>query len=295
MRWHKISFGVLTIVLQFAVFKTFAADNIGVRYFGQSPDAVVGALPYGNNEASGRYVDADDVKIYYEVYGEGEPLVVLHGGGLGCTFEMGRFIDVFKDDFKVIAPSTRGHGRSGIGTKPITYLQKADDMMAVINEVTDRPVTILGFSDGAYTAYKIAASYPDKVVKIIAIGAGEIIPGLRTIPSYTLDDFKALDPDFIAHKTALCPEPEKLQSYLDEYYAFFNREKISKELFSNIHCPVLIMAGELDPNAPLDTVINAYKMIPNSQIAIIPGASHAVFMDNFDAVMSCIKPFLNQE
>lgn len=242
----------------------FPAYSQNVHYFGQTDQDIVSTIPYGNNAVAGHTVQSDDAKIYYEVYGKGEPVLVLHGGGVGCTYEMGRFIDELSKDHLVIAPSTRGQGKSEIGMKPITYDQKAEDMMAAVNQVTKKPMVILGFSDGAYTAYKIAAMYPDRVKKVVAIGAGENIPALRKIPMNTLADFAAFDKRFIDEKVALCPEPEKLPDFLNRYFTFFNNERISKELFNSIRCPVLVIAGELDPNAPLDTVINAYKMIPNS-------------------------------
>lgn len=264
------------------------------HFFYQQPSDYVSSIPYGNNVKVGKYVQADDAKIYYEVYGKGEPFLVLHGGGVGVTYEMGQFIDKLSTKYMVIAPSTRGQGKSEIGTKPITYERKAADIMAVVNAITDKPFTILGFSDGAYTAYKIASMYPNRVKKIIAIGAGENVPGLRKIPQSTLDDMAKIDPVFIKEKIALCPEPEKLQAFLNKYYEFFSNELISKELFNSIKCPVLVVAGELDKNAPLDTVINAYKMIPNAQLAIIANAPHQVFITNFDAVWANIEPFLKE-
>ncbi len=271
---------------------SFPAYSQGVHYFGQTDQDTVSQVPYGNNAAAGHFVKADDARIYYEVYGKGEPVLVLHGGGVGCTYEMGRFIDELSKDHLVIAPSTRGHGKSEIGVKPITYVQKAEDMMAAVNQVTKKPMVILGFSDGAYTAYKIAAMYPDRVRKIVAIGAGENVPGLRKIPMAKLADFAALDKRFIDEKVALCPEPDKLQDYLDRYFAFFNQETISKVLFNSIKCPVLLIAGEKDANAPLDTVISAYKMMPNVQLAIIANAPHQAFITHFEAVWANVKPFL---
>lgn len=67
----------------------------------------------------------------------------------------------------------------------------------------------------------------------------------------------------------------------------------SKELFSTIKCPVLLISGELDRNAPLPTIINAYNMIPKSQLSIIPNTGHVVFMENFTAVWASVAPFLN--
>ena len=198
-----------------------------MHYFMQGKDDIVSKIPYGNNQSAAHYVQADDAKIYYEVYGQGSPLVVLHGGGVGCTYEMCRFIDELSKNYLVIAPSQRGHGKSEIGTKKVTYEQKANDIMAVVNDVTKDPIIICGFSDGAYASYKIASMYPDRVKKIIAIGAGEIVPGLRKIPLNKLEDYSKIDANFIKEKISLCPEPEKLQGFLDDNLSFYNNKKIS--------------------------------------------------------------------
>jgi pimeloyl-ACP methyl ester carboxylesterase len=88
------------------------------------------------------------------------------------------------------------------------------------------------------------------------------------------------------------PEPERLQEYWTKMAFFYNHMKASKELFASLHCPVVVMAGERDMNAPLATVISAYQMIPNSQLSIIPNAPHPVFLANFPAVWASILPFL---
>ena len=118
-----------------------------LRYFMQSAPASAYAIQYGNNPKAGHYVNAGDAKIYYEVYGKGKPIVILHGGIFGSTYEMAQFIDSLSKKYKVIAVSTRGHGKSELGTEPITYEQKANDVMAVINAVTKDSVIVLGFSD----------------------------------------------------------------------------------------------------------------------------------------------------
>ncbi|MNQ98704.1 2-hydroxy-6-oxononadienedioate/2-hydroxy-6-oxononatrienedioate hydrolase [compost metagenome] len=165
--------------------------------------------------------------------------------------------------------------------------------MAVVNAVTKDSVTILGFSDGAYTAYKVASMYPERVKKMIAIGAGEQIPGLRKVV-FSGEAFD-LKNEFWKKKLALMPEPERLEEFWINMANFYNTMTASKELFSTIKCPVLLMAGEMDRNAPLSTVINAYNMIARSQLSIIPNTGHVVFMENFPAVWESIVPFLNQK
>ncbi|MGZ5254258.1 MAG: alpha/beta fold hydrolase [Flavitalea sp.] len=90
------------------------------------------------------------------------------------------------------------------------------------------------------------------------------------------------------------PEPQKFDQWLTTMNRYYNSVSIGKETFSLIKCPVLVMAGELDQNAPLKTVIAAYEMIPHAQLSIIPAAPHPVFLSNFPAVWASILPFLKQ-
>lgn len=248
---------------------------------------VYGQIPYGNNPDAGHYVQAGDAKLYYEIYGSGEPIVLLHGGIMGSIDEMADFIENLKPDYQVIAMATRGHTKSEIGSEKITYELKANDVMAVVNAVTKGSVSLLGFSDGAYTGYKVASMYPERVKKLIAIGAGEQIPGLRKVVFN-----RKPEGDFWEQKLALMPEPERIEEFWKDMEDFYNTMEASKELFMSIQCPVLVMAGELDRNAPLPTVINAYNMIPDSQLSIVPNTGHVVFMQNFDAVWTSMVPFL---
>ncbi|MCK6694440.1 MAG: alpha/beta hydrolase [Thermoanaerobaculia bacterium] len=146
-------------------------------------------------------------------------------------------------------------------------------------------------SDGAYTGFKVASMYPSRVKKLIAIGAGEQVPGLRKVILDTKEAFK-LDAAYWKQQLALMPEPERWQEYWTKMAGLYNTMTVSKELFNSIKCPVLLMAGELDRNAPLPTVISAYNMIPNSQLSIIPNTGHVVFLENFPAVWASIIPFL---
>ncbi|OOQ57289.1 alpha/beta fold hydrolase [Mucilaginibacter pedocola] len=263
------------------------------RHFMQVTTPSAGGIPYGNNPAAGKYANAGDAKIYYEVYGKGEPFVVLHGGVYGSMQEMGRFIDSLATRYRVIAVGTRGHGKSEIGRLPVTAELKANDIIAVINAETRDSVNILGFSDGAYTGYIVAGMYPQRVKKLIAVGAGEQTPGLRKVILDTKTAFKA-DSAYWKQQLALMPQPGRLQVYWDNLADFYNSMEISKKQFAIIKCPVLVMAGERDQNAPLATIIAAYQMIPNSQLSIIPNAPHPVFLVNFPAVWDSIVPFLNK-
>jgi pimeloyl-ACP methyl ester carboxylesterase len=265
-----------------------------LRHFMQVTASSLNEIPYGANAKAGQYVQAGDAKIYYEVYGKGKPIVILHGGIFGSTYEMFQLIDSLKKSYQVIAVSTRGHGKSELGTEPITYEQKANDIMAVINAVTKDSITILGFSDGAYAGYNIASMYPQKVKKLIAIGATEIYPGLR---DFTFDAKQGVtfDTAYWNQQFKLMPEPKRLQEMFTKLGNMYNQLTLDKAFFETIKCPTLVMAGDRDAGNPPQRVVHTAQMIPHSVVGIIPNCTHGVFLENFNAVWACVKPFLSNK
>ena len=284
---------IIFILLTFSSFLAFSQSPKTLRHFMQVSPSKAGATPYGNNPKAGHYLNTGDAKIYYEVYGKGKPIVVLHGGVFGSTYEMAQFIDSLSKKYQVIAISTRGHGKSEAGSEKPDYERKAKDVNAIIGHVTKDSAVVLGFSDGAYTGYYLAGRYPEKVKNLIAIGAGEWKQGSRTI-NVTRESAFAMDSLYWKQQLALMPEPQKLDQWFSTTRQYYNSVTIGKEILSRIHCPVLVMAGERDENAPLKTVLSAYDLIPNAQLGIIPNAPHPVFLVNFPAVWACIVPFLKQ-
>ena len=268
------------------------AENL--RYFMQPESVTVSSVPYGDNARAGNYVQADDARIYYEVYGDGKPVFVFHGGGVGFAYEMGQFIDALRNDYKVVSVSTRGHGHSEIGKNPLSFEQKANDMFAVMREVTDQPAIIIGFSDGAYTAYKVAAMYPEAVERVIAIGAGSLRKGFFH-GEMPLSGLEAMDKAFIAQQKAIRPEPERWQEFLNDYMKFWENMEVTAELFGQIHCPVLLIAGDEDDHAPVATVLEAHQLIKNSRLFIVPKAWHDAFHENFALVWEVVRPFIYTE
>jgi pimeloyl-ACP methyl ester carboxylesterase len=115
--------------------------------------AMAQTIEYGNNRGTGNYLKMkDSTRIYYEVYGSGKPLVLLHGGLYGDISEYGKLIPALAKQFMVIAIGTRGHAKSEIGRKPYTYHMMAEDAYAIIRYVTKDSILLLGFSDGAVQA-----------------------------------------------------------------------------------------------------------------------------------------------
>ena len=263
-----------------------------MRYFMQG-DTAGSPTPYGDNLNVGNYVTADDAKIYFEVYGAGEPILILHGGGVGSPYELGKILDELRDGHKLILVSTRGHGRSEIGHMPLTFEQKADDAIAVLDNLKiSSPVQILGFSDGAYTAYEIAALYPERVERITAIGAGTLTAGFFP-PEINLADLEKFDEKFIAAQKKIRPEPERWQEFLSAYMKFWHEQSVGAETFDKIKCPVLLIVGDEDDHAPVITVLAAHQLIENSRLCVVPKAWHTAFLDNFDVTATAIRQFVN--
>ncbi len=220
------------------------------------PPNVVYKTPYGNNPQAGRYVQAKDAKLYYEVYGKGQPVVLLHGGLFGSTVEFTDFINKLKKNYQVIAISTRGHGKSELGTEPLTLEQRANDAMAVINAVTKDSVIVIGFSDGSYAAYQLGALYPHQVKKMIVMGAGELYPGLREF-NFTAKQAMEFDKPFIEQQLKLMPEPNRIEEMFAGVRNCYNKLTVSKDLLGAVKCPVLVMAGDNDGGNPVERVVSA--------------------------------------
>jgi pimeloyl-ACP methyl ester carboxylesterase len=251
------------------------------------------AIPYGNNPAAGHYFNAGDAKLYYEIYGKGKPIVLLHGGVYGYIDEFEPFIVRLAENFQVICIGTRGHGKSEIGHTPFTYNQRAEDAYKVIRSITKDSVIVLGFSDGAFAGLKLAALHPELVKKLIAIGAGDYPKNRKTEKyNYTPEGLMKTDSAFFAGRAALMPEPERWKECLTMLNKMYNEDYVSAETFSAIKCPTLIMNGDRDGDNSLDAVVKCAKAIPGSQLAIIAGCGHVVFFCNFPAAWDAINPFL---
>lgn len=263
------------------------------RYFNQG-EKIGSETPYGENISVGKYVLADDARIYYEVYGKGTPILILHGGGVGTPYELGKILDELKKMHKIIVMSTRGHGKSEIGHSKLTYKQKADDALAILDDLgLKEPIQLFGFSDGAYTAYEIAALYPERVERITAIGAGTLKAGYFSADSLKLSELEKIDKQFIDAQKKIRPEPERYQEFCDSYMEFWSKHSVGEETFGKIKCPVLLIVGDEDDHAPISTVLEAHKLIANSRFCVVPKAWHTAFLDNYEVTSAAIFQFVN--
>ena len=128
------------------------------------------AIPYGNNKEAGNYLTIDGAKQYYETYGNGSPLVLIHGNGGNIAY-MKPQIEYFAKKYKVIVMDCRGRGKSELGKDSLTYMQMTKDIVGIINYLQLDSAYVIGRSDGGIIALLLAIYYPDKVKKAVAFAA----------------------------------------------------------------------------------------------------------------------------
>jgi pimeloyl-ACP methyl ester carboxylesterase len=255
-------------------------------------------ISYGSNTGAGHYLDVGDAKIYYEVYGNGPPLLLLHGGLYGYIREFSNYIPRLSGKFTVIAMATRGHGRSEVGEKPYTYELFADDAATLLKTVTDQPAVVIGFSDGAITALSLAADHPELVKKAIIIGGGLGVSGLTPegvafAKNLTPESFAQHNAPFVAARKALMPDPERWDDFINKLRALYlSPVFVAPESVRKIRCPVLLIGGDHDEYFVVKHFTEVQALIHNSRLAIIPDCGHVQSLQRPLVLEQFILPFV---
>jgi pimeloyl-ACP methyl ester carboxylesterase len=254
-------------------------------------------IPYGVNEKAGHYCNVGDAKIYYEVYGEGKPIVLLHGG-FGYIDGFKKYIPVFSKKYKVIAVATRGYGKSEIGNKKFSYGLLADDVKKVIEKECQGKAIIIGSSDGAMVAYVVASNYPEAVSKVVAMGgslgtSGYSKEGLDWLKNFNSEELESYRPDF----KKIMPQPERWADLTENLRLMWSTEHILQfDELKKIGCPMLLLYGDRDLYCTMGQIANIYQSIPNAQLAVIPNSSHTdVSFRNSKILEDYILPFIDNQ
>jgi pimeloyl-ACP methyl ester carboxylesterase len=276
-----------------------AATLISTRVQAQN---MSGAIAYGANAAAGHYLSVDDAKIYYETYGSGgTPLVLLHGGLYGYIEEFGELIGELSKHRRVIAIATRGHGRSELGTKPFSYALFAQDAFAVIRHETNEQVDVLGFSDGAVTAYTLAAAHPELIRQLVAIGGPRKLADWTPKAQAEFKSAKPADverdsPQFVAGRKKLMPQPERWLDFVERLNAMWSGPVyVTDEQIRSIKVPTLIVAGDHDPYNQIAKFVELYQLLPNGELAVIPGCGHVVLDCKGPFTIAAVAAFLDRQ
>ena len=256
-----------------------------------APNSAAGSVRYGSNPAAGKTFTHDGVKLYYEVYGSGEPLLLIHGNG-GSIADFIPQIDHFRKHYKVIAMDSRDQGRSGNSSDKITYEKMADDQAALLDHLHAAPAYILGWSDGGIEALLLGIHHPEKV-KMIAAMAANLVPDGAYPEVFTA--FKSMLDSIPAAQR----ETPQVKRELKVSQALFDEPQIPASALEAITAPTLILASDHDVIRDEHT-LEIYHHIPNSQLCIFPNATHMIPYDDpvlFDATIDRFfrTPFVKKD
>ena len=251
-------------------------------------------IRYGSNERVGKYADVNGIRVYYEIYGAGEPLLLLHGNS-GSMESFSQQIPELSKHFKVIAVDSRAQGKSTDSDKEITYALMASDMSALMDKLNLTSAYVVGWSDGGNIGLELALAQPQKVKKLVTFGANYTHENFMAPPdSVTMDpnDPRLLKVTPMLQKLKegldkLSPAVRKKLSDLGEKYP-----NLTVEQLKQIKVPVLVVVGDRDL-IDLDQTVSLFRSLPHSQLLIVPGASHAVPIEQPELINSQVIKFLS--
>jgi pimeloyl-ACP methyl ester carboxylesterase len=224
-------------------------------------------------QPTGQYANVNGVKMYYEIHGEGFPLVLIHGGGstIGTTF--GRILPSLAKHHKVIAVEMQAHGHTADIDRPLSFTQDADDVAELLRQLNVNKADIFGFSNGASTTLQIAIRYPQLVNKIVVASTMYKRSGAPSwfwdmmanasfdgMPQIYKDEFLKINPDKNALMRMYERDVVRMQSFKD----------VKDEEIAGIAAPALIVAADKDVVTP-EHLVEMYRRMQNAKLMILPG------------------------
>jgi pimeloyl-ACP methyl ester carboxylesterase len=223
------------------------------------------------------YTDVSGLKMYYEIYGEGKPLVLIHGGGSTIETSFGRIIPILSKNRQIICVELQAHGRTGDRNTEISFEQDADDVASLLRNLNIEKADILGFSNGGNTALQIAIRHPEICNKVI--GASILLKRNGALPQFwefmKNGTFEQMPQAYKDAFLKVNPDSTKLMNmYQKCANRMVNLKDFPDEQIKSIKAPVLLLNGEEDV-ATLEHVIAMSKLIPDCNVVIIPGGHGA--------------------
>jgi pimeloyl-ACP methyl ester carboxylesterase len=219
----------------------------------------------GNNAEIGKYAEVNGVKLYYEIYGNGTPVLLLHGNNSSMGAFRNQF-DPLTKGFQVIALDSRGQGKSSGDETPLTYELMAKDVNVFLDQLGLKKVDVLGWSDGGNIAVILARDYPDKVNKMAIMGT----------VLYNDDSSVTKETNVLLKEQVKTMKERGVAENNMDYrlkMLLINEPHIDPNSLEKIKSPSLIMAGEHDVVKEKHTKLIAEK-IPNSKLLIFKGGDH---------------------
>jgi len=233
-------------------------------------------IEYGNDKEAGNYITIKGSKQYYEIYGQGEPLVLIHGNGGNIAY-MKPQIEFFAKKYKIIVMDCRGRGKSELGNDSLTYMQMTKDIAGILDYLHLDSTYVVGRSDGGILALMLAIYYPEKVKMAVAFAAN-LTPDTSALYSFFYNEViqdRKLSDEMLAKKDTT--QNWKVMQQRNRLMEF--QPNITANDLHKIKCPVLVMSTDRDIIRPEHTVF-IYRNIAKANLCILNGEDHYVTSNN---------------
>jgi pimeloyl-ACP methyl ester carboxylesterase len=246
--------------------------------------------------AKGKYAEVNGLKMYYEVHGSGQPLVLLHGA-FGFNEGWVTVLPKLTKTHQVIAIESEGHGHTGDLDRPLTYEQMAEDTVALLKQLKIKDADFFGYSMGGTVALGVAIRHPALVRKLAIYGSCIGAPK-DTYEPESYKQFQSLSTDFAPPMLKepydrMAPDPKRWPILVTKVKNMGRDFKgYSAAEVRAIKAQVLIMMGDRDVVRP-EHAVEMYRLIPNAHLAIFPGGDHFMLWGSPDKVLSTLVPFLD--
>ncbi|GAB2823955.1 alpha/beta fold hydrolase [Ferruginibacter profundus] len=252
------------------------------------------------------YAPVNGTKIYYEVYGKGKPIVLLHGAFYTIAMNWAELIPELSKTRKVIAIEMQGHGHSPFSDREMSITAFASDVEKVMDYLKIDSADVAGYSMGGSVAYQFAVQSPKRLKKLVIISSTYKTDGWMSVVNNAFDDFK---PEFFDNTplqtgyNAAAPDKTKWRSFLKQMFDFakvpFN---VGDSNIAKITAPVLLISGDNDGLDKIE-LMKTYQLLgggvvadmqpmPKSQLAIVPSQGHVSLMMQTKTILGYLNGFL---
>jgi len=271
--------------------------------------ALFTAVPaYAQSGPVGDYAEVNGMRMYYEVSGQGEPLIVVHGAYMNIP-TMGGIIPRLAETRTIYAVELQGHGRTNDIDRPITYPNLADDIAAFMDAVGLEKADVFGYSMGAAASLQLAIRHPEKVDQLIAASVAYDASGWQ--PAFT-DFIPQMVPEMFVGTPMedawkeLAPDPDGFRGVVEKLIALEHEPMAWEEDVKALKTPMLIIAGDADVST-LEHTVALFRLLgggemgdmgvplPASRLAVLPGTSHTAVINQVELLHGFIEPFLQGE
>jgi len=252
------------------------------------------------------YAPVNNIKVYYEVYGEGRPIVLLHGAFMTIEGNWAQLIPELSKTRKVIAIEFQGHGHTQFSDRKLSDSALAGDVKGVMDYLKIDSADVAGYSMGGTVAYQFAIQNPNRLRKLVIISStyksSGWLPEINNV-------FKELKPELFANSPmkaaydAVAPDKTKWTKFIEQMIAFAGTPfNLGDANISKISVPVLIISGDNDGLDKIE-LMKTYKLLgagvsadlgamPKSQLAIVPSQSHVSLMMQTTTILTYLNSFL---